>query len=1832
MLSIRILTIDSYQANPIPDLDPTFSEFRGSDIRNVPVIRIFGPTSTGEKACLHIHGVFPYIYVPCTTKENINSFVHRLSSSIDSALNTSSGKSTYKTQHVYKVQQVRGIPIYGYHEKEHLFLKIYFYNPSVIKKVADILQNGAICNQTLQPHEAHIPFILQFMIDYNLYGMNFINVKNVKYRWNSFSSTTEETNQMHHSESYDSQKYLPMFVVRQSTCALEIDAQAENILNREAIIKGIELNPGLAEIWNEERARRHQAGLEDVKSQLLYPKSPEERTVLPTTNDNYQEQRIFERLQSIQENESAISSSLRQTSYPLQAQDDDNVLKASCVINHLALTPSQKIYEENQTKDEDFKELPSCLVLESLSNEDKTSRTSFLNEDDMDLVEMLADLADSNEVKKIVDDDSILGSQYSEHDKILSDNDEQDDENEQLNLTNLDLTKLSSWKDSMTTNEQLNTLIETSNKSHQENIETDLDKNVSTLVLPQFDGANDPPETSKHTKRKRTSSKCDDINKSPSNLQSKRTKNTYAKQSHVTKQNFGIPSSSALCNENLEAKIILNEQEKRICTYRSTSPVKQSLVNIVQQKGMYDLENKNCDKLTKSKNINSEDSKKQIHETKIHKGPLQKSSRSYSPLKVTISSPKSCKSIGSVQRETCNSKFMQTAQKRNLYVDIQSKQETNLPVCTLTSNVTELSTSGYTPDVKHVSNECQLKDVHIMHENDEIEHIDSLVNPPVQIDDPDVSESDLEENICNITFTQYIEEKIRNENQSSQSSHTSTDQTNKNLITITPKFNPPTREHVLQSLAKCGISKSMQKEPFFSNKLDLIKQKEMPSNTFNFSSIPSFKSSLEGVTGIKLWRRMKVNEFYPSGSSIKSSCMKKVLAGYNLVTIQPLFKPPSVKAVKVWLKSKKLPAIENKQIDSSNTSMSGHSSSSNSDLFKSTMTTQGDTSINAVMYKDNDVSQHLGISHGQIECASKKKMDNISLQNLQHARTVTMHQYITLFSLEVHVVTREDLMPDPQHDPIEAIFYAIQNDVPISSDTKQMEYGVIVINTLGKQPTNFFNTHVPLIPTLIQYVENEEDLLNNLITIIRRCDPDILLGWEVEVLSWGYVFQRALHLGFNLFSLHISRTPNNLSNYGFQILSKEDCEVKVPGRIILNIWRIMRHEVALSSYTFECIMYNVLRERISCPSYKTLTNWWKHPHVAIKSRVIDHYVIRVSGNLRILAQLDLIGRNSEYARLFGIQFYEVFSRGSQFRVESMMLRLAKPFNFIPVSPSVQQRARMRAPASLPLIMEPESKLYTDPLIVLDFQSLYPSIIIAYNYCFSTCLGRIEHIGQSVPFEFGTTCLKTDRNTILKLQGKINYAPCGVAFVKSEVRKGILPRMLAEILNTRLMVKDSMKLHPSNNRNLQRILHSQQLGLKLIANVTYGYTAANFSGRMPCIEIGDSVVSKGRDTLEHAIKIVESTPKWGARVVYGDTDSLFILLPGKSREEAFKIGADIADTVTAANPPPVKLKFEKILQPSILQTKKRYCGYMYESPDQKSPEYLAKGIETVRRDGCPAVSKILEKSLKILFDTLDMSLIKMYLLRQFNKILQRRVSIEDLTFAKEFRGLNGYKPTAFVPALELTRRLMRKDPRAVPRTGERVRYVIVAGEPNQTLIQCVRTPWEVMCDPGLYPNSIYYITKVIIPPLNRCFNLFGIDVNHWYQEISHKQAYDKLDYLSTRNQKFTICQFFNTTVCNVCGEQSSNEICAQCMAQPSRTILALYEKIRWLERTYQQLNEVCYSCVGRRDDPGCSSLDCPIIYRVCKARKELRQVSYLENLIKNEGNTINTHDNNVPTSS
>ncbi|XP_016364240.1 DNA polymerase zeta catalytic subunit-like [Sinocyclocheilus rhinocerous] len=851
----------------------------------------------------------------------------------------------------------------------------------------------------------------------------------------------------------------------------------------------------------------------------------------------------------------------------------------------------------------------------------------------------------------------------------------------------------------------------------------------------------------------------------------------------------------------------------------------------------------------------------------------------------------------------------------------------------------------------------------------------------------------------------------------------------------------------------------------------------------------------------------------------------------------------------------------------------------------------------------------------------------VSMQNLQEAKALHEVQHLTMISMELHARTRRDLEPDPEFDPICALFYCLSSDVPLpNSDTTQMT-GAIVIDKDCCSSAQASRSTAPLLfksgvtGLLVTYVSDEKELFEEVTNILRKYDPDILVGYEVQMHSWGYLLQRASTLGVDLCQ-QLSRVPGDAKENRFMAEKDEYgadtmTEIHIVGRVVLNMWRIMKTEAALNNYTFENVAFHLLHQRFPLYSHRTLSDWFDHNTHLHRWKVVDHYVSRVRGTVQLLQQQDIIGRTSELARVFGIQFYHVLTRGSQYRVESMMLRIAKPMNYIPVTPSTQQRAQQRAPQCIPLVMEPESCFYSNSVIVLDFQSLYPSIVIAYNYCFSTCLGRVENLGTCDEFRFGCTSLRVPPDLLYQLRNDITISPNGVTFVKSSVRKGVLPSMLEEILKTRIMVKQSMKAY-KHDKALLRLLDARQLGLKLIANVTFGYTSANFSGRMPSVEVGDSIVHKARETLERAIKMVNDTKKWGARVVYGDTDSMFVLLKGATKEQAFKIGNEIAEAVTATNPKPVKLKFEKVYLPCVLQTKKRYVGYMYESLDQKNPVFDAKGIETVRRDGCPAVAKILERSLKLLFESRDISQVKQYVQRQCAKVLEAKASMQDLIFAKEYRGSGSYRPGACVPALELTRRMMAYDRRLEPRVGERVPYVIVYGMPGVPLIQLVRRPVEVLQDPSLRFNATYYITKQILPPLARIFNLIGVDVFSWYHELPRVQkAWSSVNGAGEEGtRKGTISQYFTTLHCPVCDELTQLGVCEGCRAEPQRVAVHLHQDLRLWESQQDQLLKVCRSCSGsaERQVP-CVSLDCPILYKLSRVNRNLSRGPYLRQLLE-----------------
>lgn len=818
-------------------------------------------------------------------------------------------------------------------------------------------------------------------------------------------------------------------------------------------------------------------------------------------------------------------------------------------------------------------------------------------------------------------------------------------------------------------------------------------------------------------------------------------------------------------------------------------------------------------------------------------------------------------------------------------------------------------------------------------------------------------------------------------------------------------------------------------------------------------------------------------------------------------------------------------------------------------------------------------------------------------------------QYMSIMSLEVHVNTRGNFVPNPEEDEVQCIFWHWKDDEGTASTDletpAQSKSGVLVLSADGTLADRIRHA----VSDEVIHESSELDLLNRMVEIVRAHDPDVLTGYEVHGSSWGYLIERArLKYDFDLcneFSRMKAQSKGRFGKESDQWGFNTTSTIRITGRHMINIWRAMRSEVNLLQYTMENVVWHLLHRRIPHYSWRSLTSWLQSGKARDLNRALRYYRTRSRLDLEILESNELISRTSEQARLLGVDFFSVFSRGSQFKVESIMFRIAKPENFMLVSPSRKQVGQQNALECLPLVMEPQSSFYSSPLIVLDFQSLYPSVMIAYNYCYSTFLGRItDWRGKS---KMGFTEYKRQDGLLTLLENHINIAPNGMMYVKSEVRKSLLAKMLTEILETRVMVKSGMK-QDRDDKTLQQLLNNRQLALKLLANVTYGYTSASFSGRMPCSEIADSIVQTGRETLERATAYIHSVERWGAEVVYGDTDSLFIYLKGRSRDEAFTIGQEIAQAITERNPQPIKLKFEKVYHPCVLLAKKRYVGYKYETKDQLKPEFDAKGIETVRRDGTPAEQKIEEKALRLLFETADLSQVKRYFQKQCKKVMRGKVSVQDFCFAKEVR-LGSYSGHGPPPAGALiSARKMLQDARAEPQYGERVPYVVITGAPGARLIDRCVSPEELLRNPHWQLDADYYISKNIIPPLERIFSLVGANVRQWYDVMPRIRRVHQTKGLGSK--KRTLEAYMLSVHCMICRRKIAGtaelSLCRFCYARMPASLLALQSKLTAAERKYDETLRICQTCegIGPLEEVGCDSHDCPVFWTRTKLKNKM----------------------------
>lgn len=349
-------------------------------------------------------------------------------------------------------------------------------------------------------------------------------------------------------------------------------------------------------------------------------------------------------------------------------------------------------------------------------------------------------------------------------------------------------------------------------------------------------------------------------------------------------------------------------------------------------------------------------------------------------------------------------------------------------------------------------------------------------------------------------------------------------------------------------------------------------------------------------------------------------------------------------------------------------------------------------------------------------------------------------------------------------------------------------------------------------------------------------------------------------------------------------------------------------------------------------------------------------------------------------------------------------------------------------------------------------------------------------------------------------------------------------------------------------------------------------------------------------------------------MYGDTDSIFVKLPGRSVQEGFEFGEEFCAAVTASNPPPVQLKLEKVYGGCILQTvrfqpsstihlrrcashlilhtqKKKYCGMKYESKDQTKPVFEAKGIETIRRDQCPLTQKVLQNSLITLFQR-DALAVKEYLYRQWNLILAGQLPVSDFVLTGRVRSKYRGGRVGPVQAV-LARRLSEADPGRIVRHKERVSYVIVA-TPGKSfrLRDCVLTPMELLEQWDAYTiHAGYYITKHLNSALQRCLSLapHHIDVLSWYDSCPKPRSRIHFWPITKSGSSIMISSYFGSDICFLCQKKCASQgtsrtaICGQCREDSIKATLQTFSRLKEVQDRAFQAAKICSACNLCRED-------------------------------------------------
>ncbi|KAF7973956.1 hypothetical protein HWV62_13918 [Athelia sp. TMB] len=786
---------------------------------------------------------------------------------------------------------------------------------------------------------------------------------------------------------------------------------------------------------------------------------------------------------------------------------------------------------------------------------------------------------------------------------------------------------------------------------------------------------------------------------------------------------------------------------------------------------------------------------------------------------------------------------------------------------------------------------------------------------------------------------------------------------------------------------------------------------------------------------------------------------------------------------------------------------------------------------------------------------------------------------LRVLSFDIECAGRKGIFPEAQVDPV----IQIANMVTRQGEAKPFVRNIFTLNSCAH-----------IVGSQVKPFDDEGEMLEAWRDFVNEVDPDVVIGYNTSNFDFPYLMDRAKHLGAKKFPylgrLNNAKTVTKDTHFSSKAYGNRDSkETVLDGRLQLDILQLMQREYKLRSYTLNAVCAQFLGEQKEDVHHSAITEL-QNGGPESRRRLAVYCLKDAYLPQRLMDKLMCFVNYIEMSRVTGVPFNYLLSRGQSIKVLSQLFRKANEEGYIIPALKGEGTDEQYEGAT---VIEPMKGYYDVPIATLDFSSLYPSIMMAHNLCYTTLLDKptIDRLG-----------LEKDRDYI--------QTPNNDFFATATKRKGLLPTVLEDLISARKRAKADLKKETDPFK--RAVLDGRQLALKISANSVYGFTGATI-GKLPCLAISSSVTSYGRQMIEKTKQEVEAEysidngHEHNAIVIYGDTDSVMVKFGPTDLTKVMAMGSEAADFVSAKFTKPIKLEFEKVYYPYLLISKKRYAGLYWTRPE-KYDKMDSKGIETVRRDNCRLVSTVIETCLhKMLIDR-DVKGAEDYTKQTISELLQNKVDMSQLVITKALSKTDYAGKQAHV---ELAERMKIRDAGSAPALGDRVAYVIIKGIKGAAAYEKSEDPLYVL-ENNIPIDTKYYLDNQLSKPLMRIFEpILGEKANSLLSG-SHTRSIQIATPTVGGLMKFAV----KTVTCMSCktplranNSVKNGAVCNNCRPKLGE----LYQKqvitSSELQVRFSRLWTQCQRCQGSlHQDVLCTSKDCPIFYMRKKAQKDVEDAN------------------------